>query len=225
MARRKIQFLGFLLAGVVAVLVGQETPCLAREGFYLGAGFAGQSAGGDLDGTTTFTDTAGNQYLIGSVGAGTGSAILIGYGFTRFIGVELLGAGSQHAASHTGVSDTTAQVSSGMLDLRFTAPIAQSFEFFARVGTAGYSVDYANYVKLAPGLTSTTNEHLSGFGSAYGGGFEIIGEHAGLEFGYLVHAATFTSATASGQSGTFSLPRHLSVPLTTTTLIVSYHFK
>lgn len=197
----------------------------AREGFYLGYGFVGQTAKGDLDGSTSFLDKAGNKYLLGSLNSGVGSTIVVGYGFNSVFGLELLGASSHHTASFSGQNDTDADVTWGMLGVRLTAPIAKAFELFLRLGESSYSVDYKKYVLLAPGLTQTTDVSYSGFGSAYGGGFEIMGEHFGVEFSYMVHSATLDQAKVSGVSQTTDLPHHLHVPITTSAIAFNYHFK
>ncbi len=225
MPSRILRIAGILIAAALVTGLLDLKTSEAREGFSLGYGFAGQTAKGDLDGSTVYTDSTGNQYLIGSLNSGTGSALVVGYGFNRFIGLELMSVGTIHSASHTQATDTDAILAAGLLGFRFTAPVAKSFELFLRVGSTGYSAEYKDYVKVAPALTQTTTETLTGSGSAYGAGFEILGDHLGLEFGYLVHSATFTQAKASGQANTFDLPHHLSVPITTTSLIVNYHFK
>jgi len=211
-----------LVAAIVALVPAN---CHAREGFYLGYGFIGQTAKGDLNGTTNFTDKANNQYLVGSLNSGVGSMFQLGYGFGDYFALELLGAASQHTASYTGKNDTDATLSWGGLGVRLAAPLGKSFEFFLRLAETSVAVDYRNYVLLAPGLTSTTDVSYTGYGSLYGGGFEIMGDHFGIEFSYLVHAATLNQAKASGVSGTFDLPHHLQVPVTTSAIAFKYHFK
>jgi hypothetical protein len=178
-----------------------------------------------LDGKTTLTDKVGNQYLVGSLSSGTGSTLQVGYGFNEYFGLELMGASSKHTASYTGQSDTDADVSWGGLGVRLSAPLGKAFEFFFRFEQTSYTVDYKNYVLLFPGLTQTTDVSYTGYGSAYGAGFEISGAHLGVEFSYMVHSATLNQAKASGIATTFDLPRHLQVPMTTTAIAFVYHFK
>jgi hypothetical protein len=207
---------------VLAAWTGRAA--FAREGFYLGYGFLGASAKGDLDGKTSFLDASGNQYLVGSLNNGVGSMLLVGYGLNKYFGLELLGGGSTHTASFQGQPDTDATLGWGLLGVRLTAPIAKSFEAFFRYGQGGYSVDYTKYVLLAPGLTQTTDVQYSGTGSAYGVGFEILGDHLGVEFSTMMHTATLTKAKASGVANEFSLPRHLQVPIVTNAVAFNYHF-
>lgn len=217
-AGRGIAFLALAL-GILAV---SAQTGWAREGFYLGAGFAEQTAKGNLDGKTTILDaTTGNQYLLGRLGAGTGIALQIGYGFTKYFGIEYFSAATTHTATFHGQPDTTAALGTSLLGVRLTAPLAKSFELFLRGGLSGYDLQYDKY-GLTSGVVANKVEY-TGNGSAYGVGFEILGDHFGLGVGYTLHSATLTQAKISGQA-TIDLPHHLNVPITTTDFMFSYHF-
>jgi hypothetical protein len=210
------------IALVLAACTGRAA--FAREGFYLGYAFLGQTAKGDLDGKTSALDSAGNQYLVGSLNSGVGSGFLVGYGLNKYFGLELLAGASTHTATFQGQPDTDAVLAWSTLGVRITAPIAKSFEAFFRYGEGAYGVHYSKYVLLAPGLTQTTDVQYSGAGSAYGVGFEILGDHLGVEFSTMMHTATLTKAKASGVANEFSLPRHLQVPIVTNAVAFNYHF-
>lgn len=208
----------------VAMLVGLGSRAgWAREGFYIGAGFAGQTAKGDLDGQSTFLDADGNRYLVGSLNSGVGVALQIGYGFNKYLGIEYFQATTSHTASHQLAPDSDALLSSGVLGVRLTAPVSKAFELFLRAGLGGYELSYDKYAQIQPSYTQTTAATYTGYGSAYGAGFEIFSGHLGIGLGYTVHSATFNKVKASGQ-GTADPPNNLHVPITTTDLTFSYHF-
>ena len=224
------QFLVLLLA---ALSIGAFTT-QAREGFYLGAGFASVSASGDLKGNTFVTNTAGTEAeILGSLSSGTGIALEVGYGFNRYIGIEYLGTGTRHTASTDKkvipANDTAATVGTALFGFRLTAPVAKSFELFARFGMASSTVMYDEY--SVPGTTTGTvftpsgkggALTLSGAGSGYGAGFEILGEHLGFELAYTVYDVSFDRGKGVHSSG--SLPKAIKETLSAGTAIVAYHF-
>ena len=217
-AGRVIAFLALALG----VLAFSASAGWAREGFYLGAGFSEQTANGNLDGKTAVLDPAsGNQYLLGRLDGGTGIALQIGYGFTKYFGIEYFSAATTHTATFHGQPDTTAALATSLLGVRLTAPVAKSFELFLRGGLSAYDLQYDKY-GLTPGPVANKVDY-TGTGSAYGVGFEILGDHFGLGVGYTLHYATLTQGKIDGHS-TFDLPHHLNVPMTSTDLMFSYHF-
>ncbi len=218
----KVRHVALVLAAAMLVGLGSGVGW-AREGFYIGAGFAGQTAKGDLDGQSTFLDTAGNRYLVGSLNAGVGVALQIGYGFNKYLGIEYFQATTSHTASHQLAPDSDALLSSGVLGVRLTAPVSTSFELFLRAGLGGYELSYDKYAQIQPSYSQTTAVAYTGYGSAYGAGFEIFTGHMGIGLGYTVHSATFNKVKASGQASA-DPPSDLHVPITTTDLTFSYHF-
>jgi hypothetical protein len=225
--------LRFLLLLPVTLSIGAVT-APAREGFYLGAGIASVTASGDLKGNHFITNTAGTEAeVLGSLSPGAGFALEIGYGFNKYLGVEYLGTGTFHNAttnkSVIPVNDTRATVGTALIGLRLTAPVAQRFELFARLGAASSSVLYDEYsvpgTAAGPAFTPSGKGSalsISGTGSGYGAGFEVLGEHLGFELSYNVLSIAFDQAKGSVTSG--SLPKAQKEEFTVTVANVLYHF-
>jgi hypothetical protein len=193
----------------------------AREGFYLGAGFAGASGTGGFDGTSFQTDSSSNKYLFGTLGSGTGLSLDLGYNFTKYFGIEYFSTSTLHTVSYSSQADSAAAVGLGLLGVRFTAPLAKSFELFLRLGTAAAIVD-VEAGALAGGTVPSAVEY-SGDASGYGVGFEILGDHIGVGFGYTLFAASFDEAKINGQS-TFMLTKHVNENFAVTDVTIAYHF-
>ncbi len=210
----------------------------ARPGFYVGAGYAGVSASGDLDGTqiligSTTTEGTGVD-ILGKLGSGSGTVINIGYGFNRYIDLEYLSLNTyRHAATSDRLSpplETTAKVETGIVALRFTVPVAESFEIFARYGAAASAITYADYSVRGSVVGSQVTPNKTGSlilkgsrGSVVGAGFEIIGEHIGVQLAYNVINIYFDETDGS-YTDTGKLPVSQNETFTATTAAIFYHF-
>lgn len=204
-----------LLVLLVATVVAGRPEAEAREGFYLGAGFASVSASGDLDGNTgPLVETSGTQAIVlGKPGSGSGYDLEIGYGFGKHTGVEYLFVRSHHTVTSSKIFpplDTTADIDMGLLAIRLTAPVSHGFEVFARLGLARSTIRYADYAfnGYVSGnnfiYNSTESYSITGSGSGYGAGAEFLGEHWGVELAYTVFEISFDQVTTSQSSGSLS---------------------
>jgi len=217
----------------LAVVIGITATAQAHQGFWLGGGFGSMSASGDMNGSSSafFTDASGtNAVEAGSLSSGTGLVLDIGYGFNKYLGIEYLFSQTHHSASSTVVgTDTTANVSTGLLALRVTVPLEeQHLELFGRVGLSSHSVTYADY-----GLqgftsgnvfkeTSSGSATFTGSGTGIGFGVEYFIDKVGLELGYTLFQANMNQASTSSFSG--GLSPVLKENFGLVDLDVSYHF-
>jgi len=197
----------------------------AREGFYIGAGAAQQSVGGDLDGTHSYADPSGSPVLLaGKLGSDqVGGAGMIGYGLSRYFALEYMIANSQHRATSPLTALTSnASFTSQVLGARLMLPLGDIVEAFARGGFGVYEADYNSYSFNQ--LTGHGNRvAFNGSGTALGGGIELFFGMLGIEFGYTAHSISFDQVSPSG-SQKLSLDPKLSAMATTTDVIFSIHF-
>jgi len=204
-------------------LTGWAVTADAREGFYLGAGFVGvQATHGGFDGQASDVDTVGNKYLFSSIGSGSGISLDIGYNFTNYFGLEYFSTSTRHTGTYAGQPDSTTTIGLGLLGVRLIAPVAKSFELFLRLGESVSIVDM-DQAGLVGGIKPTPVEY-TGVGSGYGAGFEILGDHFGIGFGYTLHTLTFDKAKINGQPS-FTLTKHVNENFAATDVTFAYHFK
>jgi hypothetical protein len=208
----------------LAILAGMAaTRVEAREGFYLGFGFAGSSAtSGGFNGTNTQTDTPGNQYEQAKIGSGPGIGLDAGYNFTNYFGLEYFSTATTQTATFSGQPDSSTTVGLGLLGVRLIALVAKSSELFLRLGEAVGIVDMDNGGLVAG--TKPTPVRYTGSGSGYGVGFEILGDHFGLGVGYTAYDITFNQAKINGQSS-FTLTSRIHETFDVTDITFAYHFK
>jgi hypothetical protein len=201
---------------------------LAKESAYFSIGSASQSVGGDLDGLhSPYTDPdTGLVYRLGSLGAGSGLAVSGGFGFTPYLGADLTYIRTTHAVTfkdtagdgRSTVPDST--LISYLVGARVIAPLAESLEVFGRLGLGGYQLTYHDAV--FSGTTSVGSSDLTGSGAFYGVGAELILGTVGLEVSYLAQQVRFDRAQHDPSK--FNLKPTLSVPISTTTVSLVYHF-
>ena len=225
--------MGRVLAGMLVVLAccAVTTTAFAKKGFYVGGGFATQSASGDLDGKLWYTNTAGDRLgFVGKLEAGSGNDFDIGYNFNSYFGLEYFTMATQNNATHTlEPNDSNAIVASALLGVRLTAPMADWLEGFLRIGNGATIVHYEKFGHQDnPGTVSpaspTTPFELVGTGLAYGLGLEFFaGQHLGIWIGYTVFNPKFNRGQI-GNDSLASLPKALSETLTATDLTFAYHF-
>jgi hypothetical protein len=220
-ARRFLRAAGLSLALLASVSVTAS----ARPGLFLGIGAAQQSAEGDLNGTHAYSDPSGSpQFVEGKLDGGQiGTAATVGYGFGRYFALEYLYANTQHKATNHQVNATSnADFTSQVFAARLTMPFSPRFEAFLRGGQGSYEVDYHAFSKTSAGQLGKVA--FTGSGAVFGGGFEIfMSERVGVGLDYMQHQVSLKSGSPAGGQK-LSLPASLSVPATTTTLMVTFHF-
>jgi hypothetical protein len=216
---------------VLAVLMLLSWTAHAREGFYLGAGGATQSASGDLDGTHYFVSSNGSEAILaGKLNSGSGLALLVGYGFSPHVGIEYLAASTSHKATHSLVNlESDASLTAGLFGLRFNFVAAKSFEMFVRAGYGAGTVEYKDYAQQGSLVgntfvyTSTNKVTFTGAGTGYGLGMEWLGDKIGVSANYTVINVNFDQSSGSSSFGT--LPKKLAETITQAALIATYYFK
>lgn len=224
--RVRIQAIRAALAaalGVALVLAAGPGQAWAKPGFYFGIGAAEQTLGGDFDGTRAFSDPSGSPtFIAGKMGAGSGTAAQIGYGFGRHFGLEYFTADTQHKATSTLTPNrSNAEFVSQVIGARFSAPFSERFEGFVRVGYGLYEMDFNNYSKNAQNVTGKVA--FTGTGTAVGAGFEIFFQELGIGLGYTEHNYTVAQAKPAG-GRSLGLSPALTGSASTTDLMFSIHF-
>lgn len=217
---RRLLILAALLVSIAV------TPAFAREGFYLGGGFASQSVSGGLDGESEFGD--GSTLLaVGKLEPGTGLGLLIGYGFTPLVSIEYLFVMTSHNATHQFVDiDSKATLSTGLIGVRLNWMATDALEINARLGLASGIATYKDYALhlSGPGTYDTTSEvEFTGGGYGYAVGAEWSFDKVGVGVNYSMLNIAFSSAKSSALSG--DLPRKLNANISTLTALVTYYFK
>jgi hypothetical protein len=221
-----------VVAGLALMLAwGVVGTAQARDGFYLGAGLASQSASGDLDGEGYYINADGTKLaLVGEIGSGTGLAWRIGYGFGENFAIEALSTTTSHTANHDIHDESSnATLSALLLGVRLNLPVSDNMELFGRIGYGGYAVVYDSY-GLTGGVSgstfvvlSDTDVTFSGSGTGIGVGAELMLDQVGVELGFTSHQATLKNISGLGSDG--SLDEGLSVNITAIDVIVSYYFR
>jgi hypothetical protein len=205
---------------------------LAKQGFYLGGGFASQDASGDLDGKGQVTNGAGDRLgSFGKLDSGTGNTLDIGYNFNRYFGFEYFSVATSHHAKHELEAGTSnAVAASALLGVRLSAPMADWLEGFLRVGNGTSAVRYETFghegTTSAGVFTPTADKafRVSGNGIAYGLGVQVFaGRHIGIAFGYTRFPVKYDRASIGGDSAK-SLPKTLSETLTASDMTITYPF-
>ncbi len=92
---------GVFLCGLL--LLGMTSEVLAKQGFYLGVGIPYNTIGGDFDGKTLLIG-ANDFIILPEIDGGLGLGILLGYGFTKEVALELSYFGTSHNAKFLGGS-------------------------------------------------------------------------------------------------------------------------
>lgn len=200
-------------------IVGVVALAEAREGFYLGAGFANQSVSGGLDGKEAFGSGDGTvAILAGKPGAGSGFAFVVGYGFNPAIGIEYLFATTSHKASHSLVDfDSDMTLSTGLIGLRISHSPADNLELTGRVGFASGVATYdkftlhGNTVGSTFVYTSTSEAEFTSSGFGFGIGLEYFFDKVGLSANYSALSVDFDKGKGGGVSG--ELPKRLSATI------------
>ncbi len=214
---------GCILALGLLFLLAQGAA--AREGFFLGAGLASQSMSGDIDGDLGFcsepTCSTPPVVVPGELDPGGGLGFVIGYGFNENVAIEYLFLTTSHDATHNALPGETqsAVLASGLLGARLGAPVGDSGEFFGRIGTGGYVLEYED-ATLTGGATFS-DATFTGSGIGIGVGYEVFFDHAGLEIGYTVHDVTFEELDAGGVTGTID---DVDVTIGALHVLLVYHF-
>jgi hypothetical protein len=213
-------------ATALLVVVINSHSAHGRQGLYLGGGFVDQSANGNLDGHQVLRDPSGNEYLVGSVDDSSTQfgTFEFGYGFNENVALEFLTTHSDNTAHHVIGGKTTASLSTTLVGLRLGAPLGRFAEWFVRVGRASSELMYTNYVLRQPNFVTKGDANFSGEGIGTGFGFEVYGEHWGMEAGITNYPISYDKGSMSSGGSTFDLPHRLDTVIITSYLSFIYHF-
>lgn len=80
---------------------GINSEALAKQGFYMGLGIPYNTIGGDFDGKSSLIG-ANDLIILPEIDGGIGFGILLGYGFTKDMALELSYFGTSHNAEFLG---------------------------------------------------------------------------------------------------------------------------
>lgn len=214
------------LAASLAVLVGMALPAMAKQGFYIGIGAAQQKVSGDLDGSHSYSDPSGSPIFVDGEldGGAIGLAFQAGYGFNENFALEYRYAQTAHKAKSDVVNaESDAKFTSQMYGAKLSTSMGKRAELFLRGGYGVYDVDYDDFSRSGPLLTTKGSVNFHGTGTVLGLGFEIFFQELGVEFGYTQHNFKLDRATPEN-GDELGLKSDLSGTATTMDVMFSWHF-
>lgn len=216
-------FLLFLT--MLFMLASLGTVQARNRAWYIGAGYLGGTASGELNNSAEFfpSDDTVNGPIVNKfeVDEGRGFVINAGFAINRWVAIELLQTHlNLNAISSKFPGETLdANLDSFVLAVRPMVPMGP-FEVFARVGIGGYllEVQEISEVTVNPNRQDAT---FSGSGYAYGAGFAITLGRLGIEASFTTHEVGFDSVESFGTTGIIS---RQDMTFKTAMVILTIHF-
>lgn len=213
-----------LCVAALALLLGLAAAprAQARQGLYAGLGLARQSLASGISGTETYT-AAPSEVRIGKPKSGTGLGFEGGFGFNRYVALELLLAVSGHdtlfdPGGGAALLPYRATFSAVQFGVRLNAPLGDVAEVFTRAGLGGYELAYSGN-NIASGAV-VDDSRFSGRGYGLGAGVELFLGRVGLQLGYTVNRADFKTVQSKNFGGAVSPA--LQPTFDTVTLLLTY---